>query len=81
MDGRIVEMIEVDVPVVRCPTCDLAYALIAPLMPARWIYEQPRPCKRSKHALAEQRGVDMRAVETLPLKAIRVLTDETSVSS
>lgn len=63
-------MIEVEVPVVRCPECDAPYALIAPIMPARWIYEQPKSCKRAKHPLAVSHGVELATVETLPVKAI-----------
>lgn len=63
-------MIEVQVPVIRCAECDAPYALIAPIMPARWIYEQPRACKRARHPLATASGVELAAVETLPMKAI-----------
>lgn len=63
-------MVEVQVPVVRCGECDAAYDLVAPLMPARWIYSQPAKCKRAKHPLATATDVDMRTVETLPLRAI-----------
>lgn len=67
------KMIEVQVPVIRCEQCDTTYDLVAPILPARWIYRQPPKCKRAKHPLATQEAVDLHAVETLPLKAI--LTD------
>lgn len=64
-----VEMIEAELPVIRCAACGDAYTLVAPIMPARWIYQQPPKCKRAKHPLAVQ-SVELDAAETLPVKVL-----------
>lgn len=65
------EFVKVRVPVVRCAECDAAYNLVAPLMPAnRWIYSQPKACKRAKHALAVATAVEAADVEFRDLVAL-----------